>query len=180
MVREHATNKSQHLQENDWALAHVAAVHARARPDSHMRAPAQADTHWETMVSRATVHSKQSWLALNAWSRWKRRYWGLSGGLSVTFLVFVVLQVWNQGCFGRAVRATTERVCAQRTLAVERLVRQGEPFSWVVTAFLRWHGQGDGNATRGTTETKLGWLAELRQAVERLREAEALPADPFD
>ena len=43
---------------------------------------------------------------------------------------------------------------------------------------LRWHGQGDGNATRGTTETKLGWLAELRQAVERLREAEALPADP--
>ena len=93
---------------------------------------------------------------------------------------FVVLQVWNQG-FGRAVRATTEisRVCAQRTLAVGRLVRQGEPFSWVATATLRWHGQGDGNATRGTTETKLGWLAELRQAVERLREAEALPADPF-
>ena len=56
-VRGHATNKRQ---ENDWAigrgaLAHVAAFHARARPDSHVRVPAQPDTHWETsgLVARA-------------------------------------------------------------------------------------------------------------------------------
>ena len=127
------------------------------------------------------MHPKQSWLALNAWSGWKRRYWGLSGGLSVTSLVFCGVAGLEPGLW--ASRACDHRDLKSMRAAYACCRAAGAPrgtVSWVATATLRWHGQGDGNATRVTTETKLGWLAKLRQAVERLREAEALPADPFD
>ena len=77
---------------------------------------------------------------------------------------------------------TTEisRVCAQHTLAVDQLALQGKTvFLDRLSYSLYRHGQGGGKATMGTTATKLG-LAELRQAVERLQEADAQPAYPSD